>query len=217
MEISQEADSVYIRDPQTQLRLRVWQKPNDPALDVHFVDRNRVITTGRNFDEYRRLFPGLNIRYGDQVIEFGGGLSELSTLVADMHDKRRPDKKPIIIDPAQYPLMRNMLEFSLENAKTLELLHGKRARLEELLRRCDIILNPEKVRLVNATVGKAGEQFPDLRRIADIGIDAYGPLHYMRTEFPALTSTVDEIRSAMNELVLLEKSFIKDQGIFLEA
>ena len=67
--------------------------------------------TGRSLDKYAKHFPKLQISPKLQYVEVGAGLGALiPSLVSGFDGKLRP---PVIIDPANYLVMKEMLEYAL--------------------------------------------------------------------------------------------------------
>lgn len=153
---------------------------------VHFVNWNKadprfpetgIPITGRSLTEYAKHLPNLVISPKLQYVEVGAGLGEFIPALAErFNEKIRP---PIIIDPANYPLMREMLEYvlgkNLTDAKQTE-------RAKAFLERIKIITNPDKVRLYNKTLGRAIHENPELIGCADAVLDFTGPKIYSETE-----------------------------------
>jgi len=108
-----------------------------------------------------------------QVIEVGAGLGEFTPVMAE-----RMKTRPIVIDPADYVLMNEMLYFARDEVKIPDHIE----QLDEIIRRSEIICDDAKVRLVNTTLGDALEKFPDLHGKADLVIDNYGVICWHRTE-----------------------------------
>lgn len=109
------------------------------------------------------------VENGLQFIEPGAGISELIPTIA-----LRTKRPPIVIDPLDYDAIHFLLSRSL----------GKRVNarnkflIRELLRRIDIYLNPELVRLYNMTLEEACQRHPELQETADVAVDVCGALLY---------------------------------------
>lgn len=150
--------------------------------------------TGRDLKEYERLDNLLTINSNLQYVEIGAGLAEF---IPNMVQRYSMLHRPIIIDPADYTLMKAMMQ----HAKNLDIGERMHERLETLIKRCDVILDPSKVRLINAFLGQAMHKF-DLDGIADVVIDHCGATLYKFTEY----AEEDEVRE-------FERRLLKPNGI----
>ncbi|MEK6900098.1 MAG: hypothetical protein AABX05_03155 [Nanoarchaeota archaeon] len=130
--------------------------------------RTWIITT-RDIGRYLNL-PSMNINPSLQYLEVGAGLGEFTPLVV----RSNPRHRPIVIDPANYPLMLKMLK----SAYNRDLKEELKERIRILQERCEIILNPAKVNLINLTLEEALAQHPELEGIADVVVDNFGAIHY---------------------------------------
>ena len=104
--------------------------------------------TGRGINEYDYNTPTI-IDPSLQYLEVGAGMGEFTPLVV----RNNPRNIPIIIDPANYPLMLEMLQFAYERPINEKL----RDKISILQERCKIIINPDKVNLINLPLEKALE------------------------------------------------------------
>jgi len=108
---------------------------------------------------------------GKQVIECGAGLG---SFIPELVKYRSLIKTPIIIDPANYELMAEMLEYLKPHLKDPMMIW----RVEELVSRCSSILDSSKVRLINSTLDQAIREHPEIIGTADIVVDNYGVLYW---------------------------------------
>jgi len=131
---------------------------------------DRIEITARDLRDYHRL-PKFNPTW--QYLEVGAGLGEFSPSLVG-----RVGKKPIVIDPANYHLLAEMLDDSLQLGSRKVI----RDRIGVLLSRCETILNSEKIILYNKTLGQVIREHPELNGIADVVVDNYGPRCYCGTE-----------------------------------
>ncbi len=131
--------------------------------------------TGRSFPQYVRkrkdLVP-INPRY--QYVDVGAGLGEFVPALVTRFGKL--NYRPIIIDPANYRLMKEILTYAHN--------HGTSSQktIEAFLKRIDLITNPKLVRLINMKLGEAVETYPKLHGTADVVVDMAGPSMYCETE-----------------------------------
>ena len=138
-------------------------------FDVKAEDGSTWIITSRDVEKYLNL-PSMNINPLLQYLEVGAGLGEFTPLVV----RNNPINKPIVIDPANYPLMLDLLRSAYKKNLKREL----KERIGVLQERCETLLNPHKVNLINLTLEQALEQHPELNGIADVVVDNFGAIHY---------------------------------------
>lgn len=129
-----------------------------------------VLITGRDIKDYKKVKP-LNREL--QYLELGPGLGEFTPYASDSCSK-----KPIAIDVANYDIVIEMLEFSL----TMDFSTKTHDRTRELLRRCHIIKDKDRVDFYNMHMSEALEKYPYLEGIADVIVENYGPRTYPLTE-----------------------------------
>lgn len=180
-------------------------------LDVHFVHRigpELVAISERDIKQYFDYFKELKtINPKFQYLEVGAGLGGFIPFLA-VEWNQRLASIPIVIDPADYRLMAHMLRY----AKQLNLGADVDKRLNELIQRAEIILDPKKVYLVNRTLGEAIRSMPELQGVADVVIDLLGPVNYPSTEFSGSTAHTADIESLVLEM---EKVLLKPNGLHL--
>ncbi len=162
---------------------------NCSVLDA---DSPRVLVTGR---DYARYNPALRVAFmndwannrGRQYVEVCSGLGGFLTC-ASLYALEVGAPRPIAIDMADYRALRDILteardadiQFTGENPRTEELVKKK---FNRLIGRCDIALDPAKVRLFSMKLGEAIAGFDFLHEIADVVVDNYGMgLYGDRTE-----------------------------------
>ena len=150
--------------------------------------------TGRDLSEYdskiQDLIAGLNPDL--QYVDVGAGVGEFVPFVASKSQRHLP----IVIDSVDYHTLRTLLEY----AQTLDIPDRMKKKAMEMLQRCNTILNPKKVRLINMGLEKALEKVNDLFGIADVVVDNAGTSHY-----------ADDFR----EIWKLEKKLLKPNGLLL--
>lgn len=155
--------------------------------------------TNRDYPyEYPFKLIQINLENLGKVVDVGAGLGGfIPKLVA-----QKPKYKPVVIDPANYDLMAEMLEFSRPYIGSEHL-----ARLDELISRCSTILDSSKVILYNTFLGEALKYNPELRGVADIVVDNFGPSIWPDTEKYVGNNIVGN-----NIVELLEMMLLKDGG-----
>lgn len=136
----------------------------------------KVGITARELDCYRPDIASLDINPDCQYLEIGAGLGGFIPHVVEC--MRRSSPRPIVIDQADYVLMKEMLQ----EASMMDLGQEISERLQVLIQRCDLYLDPSKVRLVNTTLGQAVKQHPDLKEVADVVVQESGANLYPLTE-----------------------------------
>ncbi|HLD79426.1 MAG TPA: hypothetical protein VJA18_02605 [Candidatus Nanoarchaeia archaeon] len=150
--------------------------------NISFLTRNPyynrwVAITGRDLTEYR-TFRKLTIDPSLVYVEVGAGLGEFIPAVV----QKNPKEKPIVIDPADYRLMLDMLQF----AELLPLAEQTKQKLRIYQERCKTILNPHKVRLVSSQLENVFDLNPELEGVADVVVDHFGALFYNYRQRPGL-------------------------------
>lgn len=131
---------------------------------------------------------------GYQCIEIGAGLGEFIPKLVE----KGVSVKPIVIDPANYSLLLEMLQH-IEPA----IRETHYTQLQELERRAQVINDSFYVRLINTTLGEAIRKHPDLKEIADIVVEHLGPSRWSSTE------------KRPQDILQLEKSLLKEEGVLL--
>jgi hypothetical protein len=183
-------------------------------LEVHFEIPSRrldfELITGRDMDDYidiasyhsnsgkSKLLP---LDSSLQYVEIGAGLGEFTPyLIKQLGTSLR--HKPIVIDPADYAIMKDMLHYAISQH------FGERydERCLEFSERCDIISDPEKVKLFSMTLGQAVKGFPELMQIGDVVIDLCGAKLYSYRESP------DGSRLMHSQIEIWEKELTKSYG-----
>jgi len=178
-------------------------------LDVHFFHRTGglepIVISERDVKQYFDYFDDLKtINPKLQYLEVGAGLGGFIPYLVNEWSQILTSK-PIVIDPADYRLMANMLRY----AKQLNLGVGIGKRLDELIKRAEIIIDPGKVYLVNTRLGEALRSVPELQAIADVVIDLLGPVNYPSSEFHGHDTDIED------RILEMEKILLKPNGIHL--
>ena len=181
-------------------------------LDIHFSHRigwhEPVIISERDVKQYFDYFENLKIINPRlQYLEVGAGLGGFIPFLA-IEWGQRLVSKPIVIDPADYRLMAHMLRY----AKELRLGTDIDKRLDELIKRAEIILDPGKVCLVNMKLGEALISTPELQGVSDVVIDLLGPVNYPWTE---ISGPKSDDRDIENRVLEMEKMLLKSNGLHL--
>ncbi|MDP2924737.1 MAG: hypothetical protein Q8N99_00025 [Nanoarchaeota archaeon] len=155
---------------------------------------NSMWITGRNLIDYDPKVIELILNPELQYIDVGAGIGEFIPRLVRTFDSRLIHK-PIIIEPADYELMLDMLDYSKRflNERALS------DRVNELIDRINIILNSNKVTLINKSLENAVKE-QELLGIADVIIDNAGASHYAN-DFKYIWD--------------LEKKLLKPNGILL--
>jgi hypothetical protein len=128
-----------------------------------------LVTTGRNHILYP-LDIDFNINPRLQYIEVGAGLGGFIKFICDRQRDSSP--KPVVIDPADYARMEDMLKYCLDTGTS------DREIIEELLERCELLLNKDRVILINKKLDIAIQEHPEILETADVVIDNYGACYY---------------------------------------
>ncbi|MEK6900097.1 MAG: hypothetical protein AABX05_03150 [Nanoarchaeota archaeon] len=155
-----------------------------------------VLITGRKISSYDQKVRELQIDPSLQYLEIGAGMGELTPHIV----KHQPLKKPIVIDPANYLLMMDMLKFAYQ----LHIDKQLKEKISILHKRCRVITDPDKVNLINGPLEEALSQHPELEGIADVVIDNYGAVLYSGLW-----------ASQHQQTITLEKKLLKSDGVHI--
>ncbi|PIN74829.1 hypothetical protein COV17_04550 [Candidatus Woesearchaeota archaeon CG10_big_fil_rev_8_21_14_0_10_36_11] len=88
--------------------------------------------------------------------------------------QRKGHKKPIVINPANFEILRDMLVY----ARNLDINKWVNNRLEILIRRADIIMDPNVVDFINLPLQEAVGKYPRILGVANVVVDNFGPGYY---------------------------------------
>ena len=154
-----------------------------PISGMHFhfsVRKNgihRYDISGRNLKSENSRYGGYHSSLEDisnepdlfaQYIEVAAGLGEF---IPKLTENKRLRNKPIVIDPGNYELMREMLNYFQRTFPRNKHLH----EIDILINRCDRILDKSKVTLINKKLKDAASIHHNLRDYCDVLVDNYGP------------------------------------------
>jgi hypothetical protein len=187
----------------------------DEGLRCRFsvgADEWAYVISSRYAHQYRAMMPGFNIFPAQQLIEVGAGLSEPVVQWAD-HAARLSEKgpKPVVIDPADYVLMNEMLEAAMELAPQEEHIARVLHILRTLKQRCTAILDPERIRLLPHTLKRAHKEHAELQGSADVVVDAFAAATYVAVNFDK-PDVAGQRRRARERAFERERSFLKPEG-----
>lgn len=135
--------------------------------------------------------PDRNLQY----IEVGSGLGELIPKLIDA----QIDKRPIVIDPAPYGIMQEMLEYILQIVE----IETHYERCLKLIERAKLMQNRDKINLINLTLKDAIIQHPEIKGIGDILVDNYGGVIW----------SSKEAGNRPNDILNLEGLLLKEDGM----
>lgn len=135
--------------------------------------------------------PDRNLQY----IEVGAGLGEFIQKLIDA----QIDKRPIVIDPAPYGIMQEMLEYILPIVE----IETHYERCLKLIERAKLMQNAEKVNLINLTLKDAILQHPEIKGIGDILVDNYGGTIW----------STKEAGNRPNDILNLEGLLLREGGV----
>lgn len=170
------------------------------------------VISSRLRSQYERLMPGFALDPTKQLIEVGAGLSEAVVSWADasaLHSPRGP--KPVVIDPAKYQVMSDMIDAAIALAPQDEFIDGVLPILKQMQYRCRAILDPDRIQLLQCTLKAAHETHPELHGTADAVVDCYAAATYVRVNFCRRNVDSQRKRARANVLAL-EQSLLKPGG-----
>ncbi len=156
--------------------LFVW----DWASFSNYLFNEGVFVTGRDMpdadnlrnDTYSRSC--LKVDKTKQYSEPGCGIGGFLEYLTDRQTPFSP--KPFAIDPFNPYVCKDLLVFARDN---LDFGGEFREKLNGLIRRIDILLDPSKVVFLNMTLGEALVKHPEIKGIADVVVDNFAlEFHY---------------------------------------
>ncbi len=140
---------------------------------------NGPFITGRGIAYYFSYLPGFSINPYLKHIEVGAGLGEPMVKLAEMAADNSDYPKPTVIDKANYRLLRDLLDcaitFENRDPHVTQLI----GMLRDFRHRCSVILDSEKVELINCSLEEALTVQPSLRGSADVLVDLYGAVGHV--------------------------------------
>ena len=187
---------------------KVQIKNIDIRFSLDIGGPEQMVVYERGLSDYLLNFGYFRMDPNFQYLEVGAGLGGFIPFLVN-ESSQRPVSKPIVIDPANYLLMSQMLEY----AKGLDLDAEINEYLDKLMGRAQTILDPQKVHLVNMKLGEALESKPELRGVADVVIDLYGPANYPWTEISGQQGIDNE--GLAKRVIEMEKELLKPNGLHL--
>ena len=150
------------------------------------IEGNGLFVTDRNVVEYDpEIVKALPLNPKLQYMETGAGLGEIVPFLATNLELEKPI---IVIDPLDYTIVKELLE----RAYDINYDPFISNRLKELIRRCEIILDPNKVKLVNKRLEDVLDS-GELDGIADVLIDHCGGVLY--------SEDIDRVRENIHRLI----------------
>ncbi len=133
-------------------------------------DNRQIMISGRDVQQYTPEVKDVSIDPSKVYIEVGAGLGEFIHLAA----QQNPVQKPIVIDPVNYSLLLDMLQF----AEVFGLQGETAQRIRLYQERCKTILNPDQIQLINCKMENALRKHPELVESADVVVDHYAAGYY---------------------------------------
>ncbi|HLD40535.1 MAG TPA: class I SAM-dependent methyltransferase [Candidatus Nanoarchaeia archaeon] len=141
------------------------------SFDVlNYKGNPEMMISGRDLHQYTSEIRNIEINPQQSYVEIGAGMGEFIHAAA----RQNPLQKPIVIDPINYLLMWEMLEY----AKIFAIREPVLKRLSLYQERCRDILNPHKIRLLNCKLDRALAIYPEIRESADVVVDHYAAHYY---------------------------------------
>lgn len=206
-EIAEDDIGIYLHDRISGYTLIVdWELSQIDSLIVKSAvtftvpyNGSEFLVTSRGLKNYKPEVRDLKTNPEFQYTEVGAGLGEFIPYIID-----KGASFPTVIDPADYPLMKDMLM----HMKSCLRSNGHDDYISCLIDRCETIMDPGKVKLFNTYLGEALKKYPQLERSSDVVVDNWGPKRIL-TETNPETQIRDEKSSYIEEL---EKRLLKSSG-----
>lgn len=170
--------SVNIENTQDDYSMKIFMSESFPRVDflvrnINYGREGAMLVTDRDLKNYDPDIKGFKINPDLLYLEVGPGLGEfIPRLVKEYKLKQ----KIIAIEPSDFNIMRKMLTY----AKSLPLKEKIKDRLDILIERCDIILDPSKVILINRTLNEAAESNTHIIGTADVLVDNFSATYYSK-------------------------------------
>ncbi len=136
-------------------------------FEVPKPDGEHCLVTARDMSGYKALIRNHQQSRELQYIDVGAGLGEFTPNLIRKFDSL--PYKPIIIDPFNYDLATEMMEYAFDKVPEIS-----QPRLIELLDRIRIIKDKNKIRLINTKLSEAIVNFPEIMGISDVVLDSHG-------------------------------------------
>jgi hypothetical protein len=170
------------------------------------------VISSRSLEQYLVMMPGFQVDPRKQLIEVGAGLSESVVRWADLAANLTvKGPKPVVIDPANYPLMAEMVDVAIGFAPEEEHFFQVLNTLKDIQHRCAVILDPARVTLLSVNLQEAPRVYPTLKRSADVVVDCYAAATYIPVCFDKPNVTAQR-QTARKKLFDLERSFLRPNG-----
>lgn len=125
-----------------------------------------------------------------QYVNIGAGLDEFTEKLGAAN----LSQKPVVIDPANYELMAEMLTYLSTHTGEFD-----KSEANRLVQLCNLLLLGTSIRLINSTLGEAIKNHPEILDVGDIVIDIGGPQVYHQTE-------------GSSPIIELEGRLVKERG-----
>ncbi|HRH93693.1 MAG TPA: hypothetical protein PKV72_04155 [Candidatus Peribacteria bacterium] len=170
------------------------------------------VISSRLRKQYQVMMPGFQIDPHKQLVEVGAGLSEPVVHWAECAAALEPKgPRPVVIDPADYPLMADMVDTAIALAPEEEHIAQVLDILMDLKRRCAVLLDPDRVVLLPVELKEAAVLYPELRGLADVVVDCYAAATYVPVNFnkPNISGQRKRVRE---KIFAIERSFLKPDG-----
>lgn len=171
-----------------------------------------VFITARDFKNYDEDVQKIPLDSTKQYVEIGAGLGGFIPHLVSAFNNNLTNL-PIVIDPANYNLMKKMLNEGIYQAKKRGYNENMTHRLETLIGRCKIFTDNSKVNLINTSLKRALSTYPKLKGIADFVIENRGSHYYPQIEFPERENGQD-IKN-LGKIHELRDSLLKQGGKFV--
>lgn len=188
---------------------------SDPGLQCRFSVGSSewaYVISSRYVHQYKRMMSGFDIHPDKQLIEVGAGLSQAAVEWADRAALLQPQgPKPIVIDPANYHLMGDMINTAIELAPQEPHIEKLLHVLQDLKYRCSVILDPDRIRLLSMRLEDAHCEHAELQGTANTVVDYYAAASYPNADATSIVDP-DERNSAREMTYALERSFLQPGG-----
>jgi hypothetical protein len=193
--------------------LEVHKNPRLEGIDQGLVyihpskfKKEGVLVTGRDFAQYPGEVRNLELDPDKQYLEAGAGLGGfMHELIRRLEGRLK--KKPIVIDIANYRVIRDICSGGVEEARIRGYDSSIVDRLRTLEQRANFYLSSENIRLINMSLGNAIRKFPDLVGCADVVVDNIATEQYPHVEFDLSDTETHQINLARTNRKSLTSTF----------
>ena len=212
-----EENYIQVDCPEQRYNLTIRRKDQKtPWRQIMFkqevgISKESVYITGRTLEEYDEDVRNIPFDQNAQYMEIGAGLGGfIPSLIDRLGDSL--NKKPIVVDQANYELMLQMLKRGQEVISAENYSQNALDNLRSFIERAEFYNSSDKIDLINLPFGMALRTFPDLIGKVDYLVDHRGSRLY-----PQIENSMDSVENYWNNAINmrnLRKAIMSPSGSF---